>query len=562
MLDLTATELHPDGTRLDKQVRHDKEVTNEHERTTELTDLKSHEHGKALLPRVRRHRPTRRHTQPALAALVILAFATYALGVGGADATKPAKPTPGNLVVGTPITLPAALFESGSPGSSPLITPSQAQVVAAAMWNAWQSALNTSDTRALTQLAAPGPMLDGTIDNCAFPNGQCIIGSQRPTTGQIETVVPYQRSYPLYFLASIVTTNEVTTPSGLNQQEPWMDLQILTKASSEASWRLSFDSGYAAPGGGEPAFLPFDEYTDTTTPGTNDTYNATPTSLPPVSANEFLPLLASYYQSFKSEGRAPANAPFVSGGMTSGEGQLLAESRQGSVYNGERQTYRFTWDAGAGTWEFAVAGGYPMECGSVLDDAVITPVSGLFNQNSDETNYGIPLPPGLYSKITTDAEHEVCVYVVTGGLAVGGGGGVYSSAVTGTRVAAAGIGKHESPVLADVETTFGVLTSELAQYDKQYSTCLSTQKTSCLKVYAQNAAQQYAAFDGSLMGFDFPARLDTDASNLDSTTRKLTGLYGEIYRSNDAVGTTSAIAKSETALLKEYKHLIGALSSG
>jgi hypothetical protein len=524
--------------------------------------------------RSRRSHAIRSHR--AVQQIAISAIATCALaitGTGTSSATvlpvtiqsnSSTKPAPGNLIVGEPIKLPAALFVAGTQGSSSLITPSQARIVTTAMWNAWQSALYISDTRALTQLATPGPVLNGTIDNCAFPNGQCIIGTQQKATmGQTEVAVPYQRSYPLYFLASILTTTEVSTPSGLNQREPWMSLQVLTKASSGASWRLSFDSGYAAPGGGVPAFIPFDEFTDTTsTPGVTVSYNATPSNVPPVSADDFLPLLASYYQSFKSEGHAPAHTLFIRSGMTSGEGQELAQNRQGSVYNGERQTYRFVSDARVGTWQFTAGGGYPMECGSVLDDATITPVSGFFNQNSDETNYGIPLRPGLYSRITTDAEHEVCVYVATGGLTVGGGGGVYSAAITGTRVAATGSDKHAPAVLADLETTFGVLASEMGQYDKQYSTCLSARKTSCLTVFAQNAAQQFAAFDGSLDGFDFPARLSTDVSTMDSTTRKLTGLYGGLDESNGTARIRSEISKSENAFLKEYKDLIGALSSG
>jgi hypothetical protein len=483
-------------------------------------------------------------------ALTVVVVATCTLGIPSAEASAPPKPAPGNLIVGTPITLPAALFEAGNPSSSSLITPSQAQVVATAMWNAWQTALAASDTAVLTQLASPGAMLNGTIYNCAYPDGLCLIPQQSPTLGAIETIVPLQTSYPLYFLASIRTTNEVTTNSGLNELEPWMDLQILTKASSTASWRLSFNSGYDAPKGAQPGFLPFDGAAGPdTTPGSSGTYNAPTMGKPPVPAAKFLPLLASYYQSFRSKGHAPAHSIFVSGNQTSGEGKQFAENREGSTYNGSRQTFQFAWDTGAGSWQFSVAGGYPMECGSVVDDATVTPLSGLLNQNLDETNYGIPLSPGSYLNITTSAEHEVCVYVATGGLAVGGGGDIYSSAVTG---------KQAPPVLADLETAFGVLASELAHYKKQYSAC-SSSKT-CIKEFAQNAAGQFADFNSSLTGYGFPARLDKEAASLDATTRKLNGLYEAIYNGKETAAIVSSIGSSERTLLNEYNRLVRGLS--
>jgi len=190
-----------------------------------------------------------------------------------------------------------------------------------------------------------------------------------------------------------------------------------------------------------------------------------------------------------------------------------------------------------------------MECGSVLDNATVIPLSGLLNQNLDETNYGIPLPSGSYLSITTGAEHEVCVYQVSGGLGVAGAQ-VYSSAVTGDEAPA---------VLADLETTFGVLVSELAQYSKQYSAC-SSSKT-CLKEFAQNAAGQFATFDNSLISYDFPARLDQAAASLDATTRKLNGLYEAMY--NNGTETTAislSIEQSEKTLLSEYQGLVRGFS--
>src|ERR1043166_1324543 len=97
-----------------------------------------------------------------------------ALLVSAQQRNDSVRPTPANLIVGKAITLPRALFEAGRPGSSSLIGVAQARDVAAAMWNAWETALVASDTRALSQLISPGPMLAGTINNCAYPGGRCV----------------------------------------------------------------------------------------------------------------------------------------------------------------------------------------------------------------------------------------------------------------------------------------------------------------------------------------------------------------------------------------------------
>jgi hypothetical protein len=493
-----------------------------------------------------------------LITMATVTIVTCILGIPSAGSSPTPKPTPKHFIVGTPITLPSALFEAGNTGSGSLITPGQAQVVATAMFQAWQSALATSNTRALTQLASPGAMLNGTIYNCAFPNGECLVGPQNPPAlGPMQTIVPHQTKYPLYFMASIRTTNEVTASSGLNSEEPWMDMEILTKASSSASWRLSFDSGYAAPDGTEPAYLPFDGATDANLPGAG-TYNSAPSDVPPVSAARFLPWLASYSQSFKLVGHAPANSVFVDGGQTSGEGMQLAQDRNRSTYNGSRDTYQFGWDSRAGVWQFTTAGGYPMECGSVVDLATVTPLKGVLLQNSDETNYGISLAPGLYRKITTTAEHEVCVYVATGGLAVGGGGQVYSSAVTGSRISSSVPRTRIPASKADFETDFAVLANEMNLYAKQSQRCGSS--PACIKPLALKAAQQFAQFESDFMGLSFPARLGSYVSSVDATTRKLNGLYEAIYHGASVAVSAPTISNTQRTLLTEYERLVKAWS--
>lgn len=342
---------------------------------------------------------------------------TTPLGPVGSAAGRPSA---AQLVVGNPITLPSTLFEANRPGSTPLVTPAQATDVATAMWRLWETAQVAGDTRALTQLIAPGALLESTLDACVNPKGQCAPEASPRTFSALVPIVPVERSYPLYFLAEFDTTELVANSnSGINQWAPWVELQILTKASPREPWMLSFDSGYNDLNlAVTPPFLPFNEGSPVTSPGGPlvGEYNLTPTSPAVANPMQFLPLLAAYYQSYKDTQGPPASSPFVANGVASQLGQSLATTPEGSVYTGVRNGFHFAADPGAGQWEFSVQGGYPMECGSVRDTSTQTAVSGLLYQNPDETNYGAPLAPGGYRVITTRTDHETCVYPVAGGL--------------------------------------------------------------------------------------------------------------------------------------------------
>lgn len=446
-----------------------------------------------------------------------------------------------------------------------MVSPSEARITATAMWNAWQSALYANDTRALTQLAVAGPLLNGTIYNCAFPSGHCLASPHRPQLGQLEVAVPKQRSYPLYFMSAALTTNTIQNSDGLNQVEPWMELQIVTKASRTAPWQLSFDTGYDAISGAEPPFPQFDFGVGPYGPSHSDrAYNGTPLiqnvvtkgigkAPTVVPANNYLPLLAKYWQNYRDLGRAPANSVFLKGGDSSGEGMILAETREGSVYNGNRNTYKFAFDPHAGTWRFTVGGGYPMVCGSVLDAATVTPLGGLLNQNSDEVNYGIPLRPGSYLRITTSAEHPVCVsYALAGtrnslgGLTVAGND-TYTSAVSGPRA---------PEDLVDLETDYGVLSNELVQYNTEFKACETSDGKSCEKTLAKQFAEQFAQFDNALMSYAFPAKYGSEVNALEAAAGKLSGLYQALSEKNENTGNLSSIEKSVNELKSAYNNLV------
>lgn len=348
-------------------------------------------------------------------------------------------PSPNHLIHGAAITLPASLYAANPVGSRELITPTQANAAAIAMWQQWEHALIDRDTQALSQLTVPGPLLTGELYNCAWPTGGCVHETTpRPFDG-MRMVVPVQKSYPIYFLAEIRTEQYVDGGDGTNTLTPWVELQILTKSGPSSPWRMSFDSGYdGANGTSPPPLLNFDfqalsRSAESDGTASVDMYNPPPTRVSALPSGQLLPALAQYWQSWKDSGSAPPDTIFVNDGYTSGFGATLTKNPQDSAYRGSREHFVFGSDPAAGQWTFSAAEGFPMVCGTVLDTLTNSPLTpgAALRQNSSRTNWGMPLAPGYYKMIQTLATHQACVYTVPAGLDVAGDSG-FDIAVTGT----------------------------------------------------------------------------------------------------------------------------------
>jgi hypothetical protein len=340
----------------------------------------------------------------------------------------------------------------------------------------------------------------------------------------------------------------VNQSNGLIGHQPWVELQILTKASASASWKLSFDTGYDSANGSDPPFLPVDE----TQASGADLYNAVPTSAGPVAVPRFLPLLADYWQSFKASGHAPPRTVFVSDGYTSGVGAQLATARQGSLYLSYRRHYQLVANPTAGAWTFAASGRYPMVCGSIQDTESDTPVSGLLYQDPAEHNYGVPLPAGNYLQIASTTQHETCIYVTQEGLEAVGNN-KYESQVTG---------KLASSGLSDLETNFGVLAQQLGQYNATLADCeKSHSHASCEKPFAQQSEQQFGQFVQVMTGStQLPARVRPRVSQLVATAQRLTLLFEKVVNGASLNAVATKINGSEKCLGRQYDMLVHDLS--
>ncbi len=482
--------------------------------------------------------------------VLVVGSSAGAMHLGG-SAERGAMPTPAEPIVGPAIKIPAVLFESGAPGSASLVTPAQADRVAAEMWKLWDGAEVASNTRALTQLASPGPLLAGTLNACASAGGRCTFEARPRQPKALLTVVPLQRSYPIYFLSEVRTTAWSTTGSSdLAVHEPWLDIRILTKASARAQWKLSFVTGSDGLNRTLPSLLP--TLARTTGPG-GDSYNEPAIQPWPVPRSRFLSSLASYWQSYMDTGRAPAHGKnvFVDDGYTSGVGYQLAKDRQGSVYIGHRENFKLSVDPRAGHWEFSVGEGFAMECGAIVDHATFTPLTGLLSQNSDESNWGVPLAPGQYRQISSATDRETCIYPIKGGLDATGDLS-YRWGVTGKQA-------KNGAILADLDTQFGILADQLQVYARQFEQCKQGQAP-CTAAFAGRAEQEFAKFSNDLITDRFPTSVGTDVTKLATTSRATTLLLGRLRADPTNKALLARFQPDEALLARRFKVLVNTLS--
>jgi hypothetical protein len=319
------------------------------------------------------------------------------------------RPTPDHLVVGQKYVLPRTLYLANPVGSRALVTPTEAFQVETTMWQLWQKALVSDDTRALTQLLTPGPMLTAQLYYCTWPHGGCANTSAPQPMAMATPVVPVQTRYPIDFLAEVQTTGLLGPP--VSKDGPLVEVQVLTKASPAAPWKLSLDTSYSSATAQPPQNLPFATVAiPQDDPVQNGQFNPAPTQSGPAPSTEYLSLLAGYWQEWKEDIRP--SSPYIDpNGVAAHIGESFAQDPESAVFAGSRTSYLYAADHHTPQWTFTSPGGVPFVCGIVSVRATAISAGGsVLLQNPDRTNWGMQLVPGDYPFVTTTGIHQVCVF--------------------------------------------------------------------------------------------------------------------------------------------------------
>ncbi len=381
-----------------------------------------------------------------VAVLVLVALAIFPYGTFfGSSATPkgepavsaPVYPTASQPIAGAAVRLPARMYATAPKGDGVLVTTSTAVGVADAAWPLFEHAMVTNDTKAISEIFAPGAFRTGFIMSCALDGTACSTYTTPLTLRNVFTVVPVEHAYPLYFLAQLTASGTIPGSSGGPSSDGLTEEEIFTKASSVMPWRIAFllqiskntdgtyfDFPFAFEDGAAAGFpnLPQGEY-----------FNPSPTESSLIPVSEYEASLATYWQTWKTTGEAPSASLYPVSGVAWSYGKYLASSPQGFIYRGSKNLYSFSADPALGMWYFTAQGGYPMVCGSILDSSTNFPAppSGMLYQDSGRENWGAPLPPGSYSAIYTKTIHLVCIFSIGTGLEEIGGDS-YAYAIHGT----------------------------------------------------------------------------------------------------------------------------------
>lgn len=345
--------------------------------------------------------------------LVVAAVAVVAGGGGGVGKVfhiPPTVPHSAGLV-----SLPPALYAADRPGSVRLVTTIQAAAVAAAMWSLRQAALADGDRAAIRQLDATGGALEASdLAACG-----CSADNVPLHYSSLVTLVPSQAGYPIDFMAEYQTQTQLQPnfDSDSTYLGPWLVIEVLTKASPRASWRVAFASGFSN------AFASANVIPFRLPPGAGP-YDDVATIQPPVPVDQLPSLLAAYWQSFKDTGHAPASTPFLDGSDTSEFGDYIAQSPSGIPLPGTDAVATFQYSADPardGIWSFPVQPGDDLvTCSTIRVVATYRPYQGAVLVQGSHRGFGAGLSPGRYSSIVDTTIHESCILTASNGLAVFG----------------------------------------------------------------------------------------------------------------------------------------------
>ncbi len=348
-------------------------------------------------------------------------------------------PTADHPVAGPRISLPSALFANTPSGDGVLVTADEASRIARADWPLWQKAMITNDTRALSELVAPGAFQTGIIAACALDGHSCTTYASPLVLHSLTAVVPVETSYPLYFLAEVTAAGSIPSSSSGIPLTGMTVEEIFTRGSPQNPWRIAEYMEISPQSDGSFYQFPFafETASEAGYPSlpVTDTFNPVPNAgTPGIWASIYESSLAEYWQHWKVAGSPPVPSLFpVSGNAWSDGQELGASCREGCVTHGTANYYNFHSALSLGNWVFSAAGSLPMVCGSIVDSSQNLPAQGggLLHQDPGRENWGEVLTPGTYSEISIETLHPVCIFSYGPGI----------DEISGTAYAYAATGK-------------------------------------------------------------------------------------------------------------------------
>ena len=352
-----------------------------------------------------------------IARLVASNFPAHAVDV---PSTLPQTAPPQSVPQGVP-SLSSLLTVLASTPTTPGVTvdPAQAARIVDTLWPVREQALDTDDVSTLAEFETGSALQGDTADLVAIACG-CPAPRPRPIVTS-NLFVPRQSSYPSWFIS------EVTT-SPVEGSSPDVSLMVMTRASAQAPWMVSLETGYS--------FATGKAWVDATPASMTGGFD-----LPMAPRNELPKDLAAYYQHWADDGASPPTTPFASGVFTSAIGQtqvtldktLAAEGQVHHVVYSYDLVHDGDWAVAANNVEEQSSYGWALSCGTVRYEAVTTLAPGAqpIVQPPDLSTWGSTLPAGQYTKITQWGLHESCFLDDPYGipyLVLGHNGGVVRSA--------------------------------------------------------------------------------------------------------------------------------------
>lgn len=274
-----------------------------------------------------------------------------------------------------------------------VVTPAQARAIVSAFWPKREAALAALDLSQVNTLEA------GVADEVDTAITKDILGRTPRRNlatvrqhGPVMVFVPRQTRYPATFLGEVLTNRYGSTA-------PFKEVMVFRKTSPSDSWRLVLEVGSETatvdPSGMSAAFdAPLPHFTG-------------------VDVARLPAELPAYWQTWWTTMHAPNDSPFAPGYWTTQRGALIAESGGGRLSPQCHcfTTLRYRPYPQGGVYSFNTHSGGLLECFATTITATSTPPAGTaLVQDLDRNNWGAPLTPGIYRRITLVTLRPSCVY--------------------------------------------------------------------------------------------------------------------------------------------------------